>query len=194
MDRTANTPPLHLSWCSWAEREVPASHSEGILPPLRDKWGMVAMETTNIMGYFGTGNEKKTYRHSLSCSSGAFVQEDTHTRNCPVCSRSHIHSSHYWCCTRQYLLRTDVSLSIKMWIFFLTIGWYWDWELTATVCEAIETVTFVAHTLKASRVVDADVVTCSLKGTLVNICRGQKHTSNHLCFLISWLAVKITPQ
>lgn len=158
------------------------------------------METTNIMGYFGTGNEKKTYRHSLSCSSGAFVQEDTHTRNCPVCSRSHIHSSHYWCCTRQYLLRTDVSLSIKMWIFFLTIGWYWDWELTATVCEAIETVTFVAHTLKASRVVDADVVTCSLKGTLVNICRGQKHTfthttpSNHLCFLISWLAVKITPQ
>lgn len=95
MDRTANTPPLHLSWCSWAERGVPASHSGGILPPLRDKRGTVTMETTNIMGYFGTGNETKTYRHSLSCSSGAFVQEDTHTRNCPVCSHSHIHSSRY---------------------------------------------------------------------------------------------------
>lgn len=68
-----------------------------------------------------------------------------------------------------------------MWIFFFffTIGWYWDCELTATVCEAIETVTFVTHTLKASRVVDADVVTCSLKGTLINICRGQKHTFTH---------------
>lgn len=41
--------------------------------------------------------------------------------------------------------------------------------LTSTVSEAVQDVALVAKTLKAARVVDADVVTCSLKGAFIDV-------------------------
>lgn len=43
------------------------------------------------------------YRCNLSCSSGASVRVDTHTRSCPGCLCNRTHSCRCWCCTHRYL-------------------------------------------------------------------------------------------
>lgn len=57
----------------------------------------------------------------------------------------------------------------------------------AAVCEAIETVAFVANTLEATRVVDADVITRPLKGALVNILTGALIGQKFVSFLTAAL-------
>lgn len=51
----------------------------------------------------------------------------------------------------------------------LSLGNKSELTLTSTVSQAVQDVSFVAQALKAARVVDACVITGSLKGALINV-------------------------